>query len=134
MVSSWTLIHPQAVKDGDHIRVGKLELVVVLKELAKSSGERSKSSSDDGLSSWLEEAEDVIDRHTDTTAVTRRFQLSDSAEVDVTDLANQPTLEAHADETSKKPKPGRLPKNNSPSTNNSKDAAKETLRRFFSGQ
>lgn len=142
------------LKNDDHIKIGKLEFVAVMEAGVKSvkkpevkdvkeAAERTAASSTDSrfeevdVSGWLDEP-DQINRSVGDT-VTRQFELPDS-----TDLSGETVLEAEADrdtsadqeDTRKKKKKevGKLPKlPKGPTTGNSKDAATETLRKFFSG-
>ncbi len=147
------------LKDGDHIKVGKLEFTAVMeagvknvkkpevKDVKEAAARAAESISDSryedvDVSSWLEEA-DQFERRGDDPE-TRQFHLESvdeetgiSGESTVMDVkAEQETKE---DESShaipKKGKPGKLPPiPKSQSTANSKDAAQETLRKFFSGR
>ncbi len=142
------------LKDGDHIKVGKLEFIAVIEagvsnskkpevKDVKDAASRTADNVNDSrfdevdVSSWLEEA-DQVDRREDITA-TRQFTLSASDPAD----SNESTVmeikaeqETNAEEKTKtKSKPGKLPPiPKGPSTGNSKDAASETLRKFFSGR
>jgi pSer/pThr/pTyr-binding forkhead associated (FHA) protein len=144
------------LKDGDHIKVGKLEFIAVIEagvanvkkpevKDVKDAASRAADSVHDSkfgevdVSSWLEEA-DTFDRRNDDPP-TRQFQLSDAAPADsdestVMDIKAEDTDTAADDKQKRtKQKPGKLPPiPKKLSTENSKDAASETLRKFFSGR
>ncbi|GAB5404089.1 MAG: FHA domain-containing protein [Aureliella sp.] len=141
------------LKDGDEIKVGKLEFTAVIeagvsnvkksevknvKEAADRTVENVNDSRGDvvDVSSWLEEA-DQFDRQADDPE-TRQFQLSSAPEdSESTVMEIKAEQETTSDDKAKpkKGKPGKLPKvPKGPSTGNSKDAASETLRKFFSGR
>jgi pSer/pThr/pTyr-binding forkhead associated (FHA) protein len=134
------------LKDGDHIRIGKLEFVAIIEagianvkkpevKDVKDAANRTAVASGDSryeevdVSSWLDEA-DQIERH--DVPDTRQFQIDTSD-------AESTVMEIKAEEETKtdakqKAKPGKLPQITKPVTGNSKDAASETLRKFFSGR
>ncbi len=146
------------LKDGDHIKVGKLEFTAVIeagvrnvkksevKDVKEAAARAAESVSDSrfedvDVSSWLEEA-DQFERRADGPA-TRQFQLENAQES--TELSGESTVmevkaetDTAADEAAhggKKKKPGKLPPiPKGKMTDNSKDAAQETLRKFFSGR
>lgn len=140
------------LKNGDHIRVGKLEFVAVLevgidkvkKSEVKSVQEaaiRTAENTGDSkfeevdVSNWLEEADQFV---REREPETRQFQVDESSRAG--DLSTEQTvMEAKADQDTKasnvKSKPGKLPTvSTKPTTANSKDAASETLRKFFGGR
>ncbi len=141
----------KVLKHDDHIKVGKLEFNVVLeagvsnvkksevksvKEAAARSAENLSDSrfEEVDVSSWLEEADQV--QRVGSEPVTRQFHLDESEEIspESTVMEISADEETKADEKKKK-KPGKLPPvPKSPTTGNSKDAASETLRKFFSGR
>jgi pSer/pThr/pTyr-binding forkhead associated (FHA) protein len=149
----------KVLKHGDRLRVGKLEFELVLqidiakkkkpevkdvKEAAVRSAEASGDSryEEVDVSSWLEEA-DQIKRDRGGDPVTRQFNLADSAKIDI--ATDSTVMEGAGDsETQASPvapdqkgkkEPLKLPKaSQKPSTANSKDAASETLRKFFGGR
>lgn len=141
------------LKDGDQIRVGKLEFIAVIEagvsnvkkpevKDVKDAAKRVAANVDDSrfdevdVSSWLEEA-DSFERRTDE-AETRHFKVegTDGDSADSTVLEVKAEQDTTADETKRtKSKPGKLPPiPKGPTTGNSKDAASETLRKFFSGR
>lgn len=143
------------LKAGDHIKVGKLEFQAVLeagvsnvkksevknvKEAAARAAENVNDSryEEVDVSSWLEEA-DQVERRVDGP-ITRQFQIEEdsselSTESTVMDVKAEEETKAEALGKGKKKKPGKLPPvPNKPMTDNSKDAASETLRKFFSGR
>ncbi len=137
----------KVLKNGDHIKVGKLEFIAVIeagvanvkkpevKDVKDAAARTVVAASNDSrneevdVSSWLEEA-DTFERR-DTDPETRQFHINPSVDSTV--------MEVKADEETKtnhpKGAPGKLPaRPKGPTTNNSKDAASETLRKFFSGR
>jgi pSer/pThr/pTyr-binding forkhead associated (FHA) protein len=139
------------LKDGDKITVGKLEFVAVIeagianvkkpevkdiKDAAQRVAGADSRYEEVDISSWLDEA-DQIERPRE--ADTRQFELSTSAnapqdESTVMELKGEQDTKADAAPKGGKPKPGKLPSINPKSTASSKDAASETLRKFFSGR
>lgn len=142
------------LKHDDHIKIGKLEFVVQIESGVKSvkksevkdvkdAAVRTAESVSDSrfeevdVSSWLDEPDQMERLGTET--VTRQFELPDSTES--TELSGETVMEEQASnetqaevDPKKKSKPGKLPKiPKKLSTDNSKDAATETLRKFFSG-
>jgi len=135
------------LKDGDHIRVGKLEFVAIIEagianvkkpevKDVKDAANRAAVSSGDSryeevdVSSWLDEADQIERRDVPDT---RQFQI-DSGDAESTVMEIKAEEETKPDVAKTKPKPGKLPTVNKPVTGNSKDAASETLRKFFSGR
>lgn len=150
------------LKNNDHIKVGKLEFVVVMEAgvknvkkpevkdvkdaAARSAGSETSDSrfEEVDVSSWLDEA-DQVDR-SGSASETRQFQFEESSDLstDSTLMEAQAEQETAAEEKEaeeeKKPKkrekskPGKLPQmSTKPTTGTSKDAASETLRKFFGG-
>lgn len=151
----------KVLKHGDKIQVGKLEFEVVIqtdiagkkkpevkdvKEAAMRTADSNTSDSryeEVDVSSWLEEADQI--KRDRSEPVTRQFNLSDSAKLDIS--ADSTVMDAQVDSETKsnqpidpaaKPKkqtPGKLPpREPKPISGNSKDAASETLRKFFGGR
>jgi pSer/pThr/pTyr-binding forkhead associated (FHA) protein len=140
------------LKHGDKLKVGHLDFEVVIevglggakrpevkdmKEAAERAVGSSSTSTDSryeelDINSWLEEA-DQIDRSTDGNPETRQFVLDDAAKI-------EGTLSDSADETSLDPKkeekegPGKMKFDNKPKSANSRDAASQTLKRYFGGR
>jgi pSer/pThr/pTyr-binding forkhead associated (FHA) protein len=99
------------------------------------------------IASWLLEA-DQIDRQTTLDPETRQFKADDTAFLEVEQVApsesdeEKPTGQSADDETEatklKRPEkkgPIKLPKaSNAPTTKNTKDAAAETLKKYFGGR
>lgn len=144
------------LKDGDHLKIGKLEFVAVMeagvknvkksevkdvKEAAARAAEKVSDSrfEDVDVSSWLDEPEQIERSGSET--ISRSFEFPEETEgTEGTDTSEETVLDSEeAQETQtegdpKKKKPGKLPKLPAkPSTGSSKDAASETLRKFFSG-
>lgn len=151
----------KVLKHGDKIQVGKLEFEVVIqtdiagkkkpeikdvKEAAMRTADSNTSDSryeEVDVSSWLEEADQI--KRDRNEPVTRQFNMSDSAKLDIS--ADATVMDAQVDSETKsnqpleanpKPKkqtPGKLPPREAkPLSGNSKDAASETLRKFFGGR
>lgn len=151
----------KVLKHGDKIQVGKLEFEVVIqtdiagkkkpevKDVKEAALRTADSNTGDSryeevdVSSWLEEADQIKRDRNDP--VTRQFNLSDSVKLDIS--ADSTVLDAQADnetktnqpvepsKPAKKQPPGKLPPREAkPLTGNSKDAASETLRKFFGGR
>ncbi len=141
------------LKNGDHIKVGKLEFIAVIeagvsnvkkaevKDVKDAAARTATAAANDSrfedidVSNWLEEADQFERRDNDPE--TRQFQLNP----DQAPSADSTVMEVKAEEDTKidqqrsKGKPGKLPiQSKAPSTGNSKDAASETLRKFFSGR
>ncbi len=145
----------KVLKHGDRIRVGKLEFEAVMevgidkmkKPEVKSVGDaavRAATNTGDSryeevdVSTWLEEAEQ-IERTSSREPITRQFQVGESTRIDVSaDQTVSETVSADETKTDGKPaksKPGKLPtRPTKPMTATSKDAASETLRKFFGGR
>jgi len=148
----------KVLKHGDRIQVGKLEFEVVLQvDIAskkkpevkdvKEAAERSAANVGDSrfeevdVSSWLEEADQF--KRERSEPITRQFNLADSAKIDlsaeatVTEVAGGSSGEKTTQpEAAHPPTKGPMklpPRDNKPKTANSKDAASETLKKFFGG-
>ena len=145
----------KVLKDGDHIKVGKLEFIAVIqagvanvkkpevKDVKEAAARTAATATDSrneeiNISSWLEEA-DQFERR-DAPSDNRQLHLeprAPSAESTVMDLkaAEETTADQPRKGADPKAKPGKLPPiPKGPTTQNSKDAASETLRKFFSGR
>lgn len=138
----------KVLKDGDKIRIGKLEFIAVIevgiasvkKEEVKSvkeAVERTASSGSDSkyeefdVGNWLEEADQIM--RSGGEPDTRQFQFTSTVSED-TIMEAKAEQETRTDTPPSKSKPGKLPTQmNKPSSANSRDAASETLRKFFSG-
>lgn len=150
------------LKNGDHLRCGQLEFEVLIevgianskqpevqsvKEAAERITEQSSLDSRESLdiSSWLAEA-DQIDRKVSSTVndlETRQLAMEDTTRVDSTQLSEatdaskaEPKAEdANKPKRPEKREPIKLPKQSSaPTTKNTKDAASETLKKYFGGR
>ena len=141
----------KVLKNDDHLKIGKLEFTVVMEagvtsvkksevKDVKEAAERSASSVNDSrfeevdVSSWLDEPNQS---HSSTETVTRQFELPESTEISgETVMDEEAVAETQAEDSTikKKGKPGKLPPvPKKQAQGNSKDAAQETLRKFFSG-
>lgn len=137
------------LKDGDHIRVGKLEFVAVIEagianvkkpevKDVKDAAQRAAKHAIDSrfeevdVSSWLDEADQLERREIPDS---RHFKItSDDSSSTVMELKSDEETKSDVQKPKPKAKPGKLPTTNKPVTGNSKDAASETLRKFFSGR
>jgi pSer/pThr/pTyr-binding forkhead associated (FHA) protein len=145
------------LKSGDKIRCGQLEFeveievgianskqteVVNVKQAAEriteqSSGFDSRESFD--ISSWLLEA-DQINRTIPTQPVeqeTRQFTMEDTTTKMESSVLSEESKEGEEPKSKRpeKKEPMKLPKmNEGPSTKNTKDAATETLKKYFGGR
>lgn len=140
------------LKNGDRLRCGQLEFEVLLEvgianskqpevqsvkeaagRMAEQNNQDSKESVD--ISSWLSEA-DQIDRSVEFE--TRQIAMEETTRLEGTQIAE---AEAEAPQTSKpkrpeKREPIKLPKQaaTGPATKDTKDAASETLKKYFGGR
>jgi predicted component of type VI protein secretion system len=143
-VNEKQLSHDKAkiLKSGDHIKVGQLEFEVVIEigiantkkpevntaaEVAERIAEQAEAKSTDSresfdISSWLSEADQIDRRTVGVEPDTRQFH---SASQDASGKPKRPE---------KKP-PMKLPKPiTGPTTKTTKDAASETLKKYFGGR
>jgi pSer/pThr/pTyr-binding forkhead associated (FHA) protein len=143
------------LKNGDKIRVGKLEFEALIevgidkvkkpeiKSVQEAAVRAAAADAPDSryeevdVSMWLDEAEQ-IQRGTAEPS-TRQFHIDESSKIDMssehTVMEGKAGEETKADVKPGKPKPGKLPPIPAkPMTNTSKDAASETLRKFFGGR
>ncbi|MBX3423639.1 MAG: FHA domain-containing protein [Pirellulaceae bacterium] len=137
----------RALKHGDKISIGKLEFEAVIepgistvkKDEVKSikdaavrvAGNAASAQSEPvDISLWLDEAEQFDRRGSDPD--TNHFTIS-AGQIQETVYEVKADLDTQAGAPAKS-KPGKLPPTpTKPSTANSKDAASEALRKFFSG-
>jgi pSer/pThr/pTyr-binding forkhead associated (FHA) protein len=145
------------LKSGDKIRCGQLEFeieievgianskqaeVANVKQAAEriteqSAGFDSKESFD--ISSWLLEADQInrtIPTQQPVEQETRQFTMEDTTKMESSVISEE--AKASEEPKSKRPdkkEPMKLPKmNEGPSTKNTKDAATETLKKYFGGR
>lgn len=152
------------LKSGDKLRCGQLEFEVLIevgiasakkpevstvKEAAVRMTEQTSLDAKESfdISSWLLEA-DQVDRSRPNTATvegdaeTRQFTMEDTTRVDATSLVDsaeksdsQSTEEEDKKKKFEKKAPIKLPKTSTgPTTKNTKDAASETLKKYFGGR
>lgn len=140
------------LKNGDRIKVGKLEFIAVIEagianvkkdevKSVKEAAERTAAAAvtdsryeDVDVNAWLEEA-DQFERRGDEPD-TRQFQFSEGDATDtVMDIKSESETKAESKpDAREKKKPGKLPPiPQKPGATSSKDAASETLRKFFGG-
>lgn len=151
------------LKDGDILRVGKLEFQIAIevglggakkpevKDIKEAADRAAQTSSGDSkfeqidISQWLEEADTIQRSKSDPE--TRQLVLDDTTRIsgeavkEDTDSDSDSGDSKEIDSASSKLKrpdkkpPQKLPKSNSgPSTGSSRDAANETLKKFFGGR
>lgn len=152
------------LKDGDILRVGKLEFQIAIevglggakkpevKDIKEAADRAAQTSSGDSkfeqidISQWLEEADTIQRSKSDPE--TRQLVLDDTTRIsadasqedtdsdsgDGSDSKEIDSTNSKLKRPEKKP-PQKLPKSNSgPSTGSSRDAANETLKKFFGGR
>jgi len=160
-VNDKQLTHDKAkiLKSGDHIRVGQLEFEIVIEigiasakkpevntaqEVAQRVAEQAESKLTDSresfdISSWLLEADQIDRRPVVAEPDTRQFQMEETTHLDSELLHDSTELDSEegsgkAKRPEKKP-PMKLPKSTpGPTTKNTKDAASETLKKYFGGR
>ncbi|MFM8328121.1 MAG: FHA domain-containing protein, partial [Pirellulaceae bacterium] len=139
------------LKSGDRIQVGQLEFELVMEmELGGARKpevrsvedviERTVEQSNENrsveidISSWLEEADQVDRGAVPSSFETRQLVLEDTGSIGKKDAEES----GSGDEETKGAKPlasGKLPKvNKGPTSKNSRDAAQETLKKYFGGR
>lgn len=143
----------KVLKSGDKIRCGQLEFeisievgianskqpeVTNVKQAAERMAEQSTFDSKESfnIADWLLEADQIDRSAASNEEETRQFTMEDTTRVEATQLAEQ---DAPAEDSKlKKPEkkgPMKLPKiNQAPATKNTKDAASETLKKYFGGR
>ena len=147
----------KVLKNGDRLRCGQLEFEVLLevgianskqpevqsvKEAAGRMAEHNKEDSRESvdISSWLSEA-DQVDRSVEFE--TRQIAMEDTSRLEGTQVAEaEAQAAAAASPQTAKPKrpekrePMKLPKQvaTGPATKDTKDAASETLKKYFGGR
>lgn len=146
------------LKSGDKIRIGQLEFeisievgiasakkpeVASVKEAADRLSEHKNTDSKDSfdISSWLLEADQIDRRATVSEPETRQFNMDDTTRLDPGQVAEEAQEAESKDDSESKSKrpdkkpPMKLPKMTSgPTTKNTKDAASETLKKYFGGR
>ncbi len=146
------------LKDGDKLKVGAIEFQVFLEvglggakrsevkdvkqaaERVASSGNPDSRVEDVDISSWLEEADQINRPLSSPSEETRQFVLEDTSHNDMT-ISNENGETKMDGKTESQPEsapksgPMKMPKFvKGPSTKNSRDAANETLKRYFGGR
>ena len=147
------------LKNGDRLKVGQLEFEVLIEvglggikkpevKDVKQAAERTKETAANDsryveidINSWLEEADQIDRKAGDGVGHdTRQFLLDDTSRHDMTmDGSQDETAEGDKKDEKGKPLPGKEPLKipkiaRGPSTKNSRDAANETLKRYFGGR
>jgi predicted component of type VI protein secretion system len=147
-------------KAGDQLRIGKLRFEVVIEHGLQGNkkpavvdvgdvAQRTVQAAAEGgqtaavdVSAWLDEADQIDRVRKLSDPDTRQFQFDDShsgdADAEGSDSAELAIDQPDADENKKKrekKKPGKLPEHfRQKMTDNSRDAADDALKRFFSGR
>jgi pSer/pThr/pTyr-binding forkhead associated (FHA) protein len=144
------------LKTGDKLRCGQLEFEILIEvgianskqpevqSIKEAAGRMTEQSSLDSkesvdISSWLLEADQIDRPQVDKELETRQFSMEDTTRVDATQLdgivqAEQPAEDVKAKKFEKKP-PIKMPKHVvGPSSVTTKDAASETLKKYFGGR
>jgi pSer/pThr/pTyr-binding forkhead associated (FHA) protein len=146
------------LKDGDLLRVGKLEFQIAIevglggakksevKDVKDAATRAAQTSAADSkfeqidISQWLEEADQVPRTSKSTEPETRQLVLDETTRISDVPAEGSDADEKKEDEAGAKGKrpdkkpPQKLPKNTAPSSGNSRDAASETLKKFFGGR
>jgi len=147
------------LKDGDLLRVGKLEFQIAIevgiggakksevKDVKDAATRAAQTSAADSkfeqidISQWLEEADQVPRTSKSTEPETRQLVLDETTRItDIPAAEGADAGEKKEDEAGAKSKrpdkkpPQKLPKNSAPASGNSRDAASETLKKFFGGR
>ena len=146
------------LKNGDRLRCGQLEFEVMLEvgianskqpevqSIKEAAGRMTEQNKDDSresvdISNWLSEA-DQIDRPVSPSPSnefdTRQIAMEDTTKLEGTILSESEMImpEAAKLKRPEKREPIKLPKQNAagPSTKDPKDAASETLKKYFGGR
>lgn len=146
----------KVLKPGDHLRIGKLEFEVIIEHglqsakkpevkdvgdaaerVVQAGGEDSRFEEVD-VNSWLDEADQVDRVRQLADPETRQFQI-DNADPDAprgdTDSDELSVADEPDSKRPEKKEPGKLPAHMKKAmTENSRDAADDALKRFFSGR
>lgn len=139
------------LKAGDKLQIGKLQFEMVV-DVPIGAGKRpavkdikdaaTRTTSDSGLvdtdiSDWLAEADDVERARRLTDPDTRQFRLDETDRIALEKAGKESKAESKSSSDSgeqKKPEkkePGKLPPRPSTGTKDSRDAATESLKKFF---
>lgn len=141
------------LKNGDLLRVGKLEFEVVIEQsladqvqvpepelTSKTVSDNSSNSVEFDVSEWLAEADAVAKGNRDGEPDTRQYKLN-AADLQALSDAQAP-VEENKDDTDKKKAlqrpekrpPGKLPERPNSGPANSRDAAADMLKRMFNNR
>lgn len=150
----------KVLKAGDQIRIGKLQFEVLIEhglqaakkpevtDVTDAAARTVEAGSSESrfeavdVSSWLDEADQIDRVRKLSDPETRQFRLDETTESKPTDESGELSVEENPDdsevkklERKKKQAPGKLPGNfKKDLTDNSRDAADNALRRFFTGR
>jgi pSer/pThr/pTyr-binding forkhead associated (FHA) protein len=143
------------LKDGDLLRVGKLEFQIAIEvgiggakksEVKDAATRAAQTSAADSkfeqidISQWLEEADQVPRTSKSSEPETRQLVLDETTRITDVPAEDSDAAEKKEDDAAAKGKrpdkkpPQKLPKNTAPASGNSRDAASETLKKFFGGR
>jgi pSer/pThr/pTyr-binding forkhead associated (FHA) protein len=146
------------LKDGDLLRVGKLEFQIAIevgiggakksevKDVKDAATRAAQTSAADSkfeqidISQWLEEADQVPRTSKSSEPETRQLVLDETTRITDVPAEDSDAAEKKEDDAAAKGKrpdkkpPQKLPKNTAPASGNSRDAASETLKKFFGGR
>lgn len=134
----------QPLKDGDKLRVGKLEFEIVIKAEkkapvpdsdTKSEKKAAESSSVEfDVTEWLEEA-NASDKQKKSDPDTRQFKLDETDRIALDKAVDAPP---DGDSAVKKPPkkgaPGKLPERKKDAAGSSREAAADMLKKFFNNR
>ena len=135
----------QPLKDGDKLRVGKLEFEILIKAEKKvvpvpdsdtKSGKKAVESSSDefDVTEWLEEA-NAADKQKKSDPDTRQFKLDETDRIALDKATDAPP---ESDSAVKKPPkkgaPGKLPERKKEGSSSSREAAADMLKKFFNNR
>jgi pSer/pThr/pTyr-binding forkhead associated (FHA) protein len=151
-VNGRKILEAQSLKAGDKLQIGKLQFELVV-DVPIGAGKRPavkdikeaavRTTSDSGMvdtdiSDWLSEADEVERARRLTDPDTRQFRLDETDRIALEKSAEEADAQAKessdSGEKKKKPEkkePGKLPPRPSQSSKDSRDAAAESLKKFF---
>ncbi len=151
----------KVLSGGDQLRIGKLKFEVVIEhglqaakkpevaDVGDAAARTVEAGSHDSrfeavdVDSWLDEADQIDRVRKLADPETRQFQLDQAADEDSSgdedsselSVSDDDSVEKKRKKPEKKKKPGKLPEGFKKSlTENSRDAADDALKRFFSGR
>jgi pSer/pThr/pTyr-binding forkhead associated (FHA) protein len=150
-VNGRKILEATPLRAGDKLQIGKLQFEVSV-DVAIGAGKRpavkdikdaaARTTSDSGLvdtdiSDWLSEADEVERARRLTDPDTRQFRLDETDRIALenatkeTQGVSQESSDSGEKKKPEKKEPGKLPPRPSQSSKNSKEAAAESLKKFF---